>query len=69
MEFVSKAVTKGIILPGGYERVSVSYPKPQINTDLTFSVSIDESGLIEECNIENNSSPVSESVKCEMEDY
>ena len=69
VEFVSKAVTKGIILPGGYERVLVSYLKPQINIDLTFSVSIDEGGLIKECNTENNSSAASEPVKCKMEDY
>jgi hypothetical protein len=69
VEFVSKSETKGVILPGGYERVSVSFPSPPINIDLTFSASIDDDNLIEECNSDNNASAVSDQVKCEKKNY
>ena len=42
------------LLPGGWERLVLVYNIPATDVDMTFSVVLDEDGVIEECEEDNN---------------
>jgi CARDB len=57
-ELIATIPITSTILPGGWERVTVSYENVEIDTDMTFQAIIDEQNIVEECNISNNNSIV-----------
>jgi hypothetical protein len=64
--FLGTAATKTVILPGQYERVIFPFSSPPVNTELTFSTTINDGNEVEECNILNNSAQ-SEAVQCKKQ--
>ncbi|MBU1244271.1 hypothetical protein KJ612_13805 [Myxococcota bacterium] len=56
--------TATTILPGGLERLLHVYEDLELNVDMTFSASLDDGNVIEECE-ETNNTALSEPVRCE----
>ncbi len=53
-EEVGHMTTTATILPGGWERLVLIYDIPELSVEMTFSVTTDNDGVIEECDEDNN---------------
>ena len=65
VEYLGFLATGTIILPGGWERQVFVYDNAESAVDMMFQAVVDEDGLVEECNADNNTA-VAGPVRCQM---